>query len=232
MLPSAQTFLFAFLGGILPACLWLWFWLQEDRLHPEPRGLILLSFLAGMAAVVIAYPLEKFTQGFNLAPAITIIVWAITEELLKYGAAYRSALRKSACDEPVDALIYLITVALGFAALENSLFLITVIAQGDIATSIVTGNLRFIGAGLLHILSSAMIGTAIALSYYKTRARGIIYRLAGVVTAVVLHSIFNLFIMKGDKVNTFIVFYFVWAAIIILLVAFEKVKQISASPRA
>jgi len=55
-----QIFLYALLGGILPAILWLWFWLKEDAKKPEPRGLITLSFVAGMLGVFIVFPIEKF----------------------------------------------------------------------------------------------------------------------------------------------------------------------------
>jgi RsiW-degrading membrane proteinase PrsW (M82 family) len=45
---------YALLSGILPALLWLWFWLKEDNLHPEPRSLLIGSFIAGMIVVVFA----------------------------------------------------------------------------------------------------------------------------------------------------------------------------------
>jgi len=44
---------FAFVGGLLPALLWLWFWLRED-LHPEPRRILLLTFTAGMVMAIVA----------------------------------------------------------------------------------------------------------------------------------------------------------------------------------
>jgi len=42
---SAETVIYVLLGGIVPTLLWLWFWRREDRLHPEPRRLILLAFV-------------------------------------------------------------------------------------------------------------------------------------------------------------------------------------------
>ena len=62
-------------------------------------------------------------------------------------------------------MVYLITVALGFAALETGLFLMEPLSHGDISRGIITGNLRFMGAALIHTLSSAVVGYAIALSY-------------------------------------------------------------------
>ena len=60
---SFQTILFALLGGVLPALLWLWFWLKEDKKRPEPRGLILLAFIAGMLTVPVVLPFEKLADS-------------------------------------------------------------------------------------------------------------------------------------------------------------------------
>ena len=135
---SFQTITFAALGGLLPALLWLWFWRREDRRHPEPRPLIALAFLAGIIAVPLVLPLEKYVAkfvlggseietiaGINLMLALTgIILWSLIEEILKFLAAYLTVLRRKEVDEPIDLVIYMITVALGFAAAENALFLL------------------------------------------------------------------------------------------------------------
>jgi para-aminobenzoate synthetase component 1 len=39
------------------------FWVKDGVLHPEPRGLIILSFLVGMLATACAYPIEKFIMA-------------------------------------------------------------------------------------------------------------------------------------------------------------------------
>src|SRR3989344_3866177 len=94
----------AFAGGVLPALAWLWFWRREDSVHPEPRRLIALAFLAGMVAVAVVIPLEKFAasyissqQFWVLAAAstttLTFIVWSALEEIIKYVMAKLTVLR-------------------------------------------------------------------------------------------------------------------------------------------
>lgn len=235
-MPSAQTIAIALASGILPALLWLWFWLKEDRLHPEPRGLLSRAFIYGMIVVVVAFFAEKYSEGFLVknypfSPFLgemVILSWVVIEELLKYFAAYRAALRKPANDEPVDALIYLITTALGFAALENSLFLLSAITDTGLTNGLITGNFRFIGATLLHILASSTIGLAIAWSFYRKAWLKKISVTLGVIGAIVLHLLFNLFIMNNATKSILLTFGAVWAAIIVLLVAFEKVKSLQA----
>src|SRR3989344_3571414 len=87
-----KTFILALLGGILPALLWLWFWLREDRLHPEPRRLIILSFLSGMGIVFLALPAEHWIEQFAKSTIALIVAWSAIEELLKLAGAYFSGL--------------------------------------------------------------------------------------------------------------------------------------------
>ena len=49
---------YALLSGVLPALLWLWFWLKEDNLHPEPRKVIARTFISGAIAVIFALIFE------------------------------------------------------------------------------------------------------------------------------------------------------------------------------
>ena len=223
---SSNTIFFSLLGGVLPALLWLWFWLKEDRLHPEPRVRIMVAFLSGMAVVFLVLPLEKFIfTTFPSISIITVILWASVEEIFKYVVAYFSALRNKEMDEPIDAVIYMITVALGFSALENALFLSNLISTSSFAQSIITGNSRFLGATLLHVASSAAVGVMIGLSYYKKPLTKKFFLYTGLGVSIVLHTIFNLFIIKLEN-DLFFVFAGVWVLIVLLLVLIEKVKNV------
>jgi protease PrsW len=214
----------AFLGGVIPALLWLFFWLLEDRCEPEPKKLIFLSFLGGAIAVPLVLPFQQLAMTY-LSGVWVLVAWAIVEEVFKLVAAYCIALRNRALDEPIDAIIYMITAALGFSALENTLFLIGPLQGGDAIQGLITGNLRFIGATLLHTLASATIGISIAISFYKSKTLRRIYFAAGVTLAVVLHIFFNFFILKGQGSSAFTVFLFVWIGIVIMMLFFERVKK-------
>ena len=232
-------------GGILPALLWLWFWLREDRKHPEPYSLIALAFLAGVIAVPIVLPLERFVADTflssknieivaanNVAAALLgIFLWAVIEEVFKFLATYMAVLRRKEFDEPVDAVIYMITVALGFAALENSLFLLNPLSSGDIIAGLITGNLRFVGATLLHVTSSAVIGIFIAFAFYKTRRQQRLYTLFGVILSIALHAVFNFSIIVSAGPRIFFTFATVWLAVVAVIFMFEKIKRIHPTRR-
>jgi RsiW-degrading membrane proteinase PrsW (M82 family) len=226
---TASTIFFAFTGGILPALLWLWFWLREDRKSPEPRALIINTFIAGMIAVLVAFLLERGVALFLSATATsTLVIWALIEEVLKFGAAYLTGLRLKDNDEPVDAMIYMITAALGFSALENAFFLLTPLGEGSFAGFLITGNLRFIGSTLLHVIASGTVGVFVAYGFFEGEKRKKLLLGLGLILALVLHTFFNFFILQGNN-NLFSIFGFVWVGVVLLILFFERVKHIEKS---
>ncbi len=214
----------AMLGGVLPALLWLTFWLMEDRCEPEPKRYLLMTFIAGGAMVFAALWIEQQTMRYFTGTSL-LFLWAATEEMLKFGAAYLVALRLRIFDEPIDAVVYMVTVALGFSAFENMLFLMTPIQNGDVLQTIIRGDLRFIGATLLHTLSSATIGIALALAFYKSALARRAAAFVGVILAVTLHTLFNFFILGSDGDATFWIFLFIWFGIVVMLFMTEQIKQ-------
>lgn len=214
----------ALLGGLLPALVWLWFWLREDKKHPEPFRAILRAFLGGMLVVFIALPLQKVALPLY-SGATLLVVWVIIEEVLKYTAALALIFWSKVVDEPIDYVIYLITIALGFSALENALFLFNPLTSGDLVTTLLTGKFRFLGATLLHVLSSGIIGMFLAFAFYKSAQMKLLFGTIGLCIAIALHSIFNVLIMDAQGETILGVFLLVWIGIIGLFFLFERIKR-------
>ncbi len=231
-----QAVIAAVAGGVLPALAWLWFWRREDAAHPEPRRLIALAFFAGMVSVAVVIPMERFVQPILMDFAVPLAIisgqtlvftaWSFIEELMKFFAARLTVLKRREDDEPIDPVIYMVTVALGFAAAENTLFLLSPIGGDTFVQTFITGNLRFIGATLLHVLSSAVIGVALALSFYASKRIKRRYMAYGVILACLLHSAFNFFILNTAEESLFRTFSFVWLGVIALLAVLEYIKRI------
>ena len=222
---EVSTAALAALGGILPALVWVWFWNRQDAKKPEPIPMIIAAFLVGMVAVAVVIPFQKIALSFFAGTAL-VVAWATIEELVKFLLAYITVLKHKANDEPIDALIYVITIALGFAAAENALFLLNPIANSGFVESILTGNFRFLGATLLHVLASSMVGVALGLSFYKSRFTKLWYGSIGLILAIALHGLFNFLILQSTGGEIIRVFSFVWIGLILLLVFFEKIKRI------
>jgi len=239
----------ALLGGIIPSLVWLWFWLKEDRSAPEPTGLIALSFFAGMAVVYFVLPLQRWilasmpsimntvdvlTLKFSILPpdeqTVRITLWALVEETAKFSTVFFIAFKTDFFDEPIDAVIYLITAALGFTAMENTLYILKDLAHGGTLDVLINGNMRFVGATIVHTLSSSLVGVAIAFSFYTSRFIKFIAVSIGILIATLLHTYFNLSIMGSiGTLNTLLVFSQYWAGVVGIIILLQIVKRLKAN---
>jgi len=177
--------LVSFVFGILPSLFWLFFFLLEDRKKPEPKKMISKVFMAGAILAGVAAFAQIYLRTFtiNYFPEYSfgsLAIFAFIEELAKFLAVYLLVYRTKFFDEPIDGMIYMITAAMGFAALENIIFLFgtTAIIQTTI--------LRFVGATLLHAMASAILG------FYLSNKK----LLLGFILATLLHTIFNFTILN------------------------------------
>lgn len=227
---------YALIGGFMPALVWLYFLLKEDYRNPEPRSILSMAFFAGMLAVPIAVPLESLLRDYayghilNCSPYLPLCLpiiagWAVMEEVLKFGLCASFVLWRKEVDEPIDLVIYMLTTALGFAALENTLFLFAPIAAHNFLSALATDNLRFVGSTLLHVIASSVIGFALALAHTMPRwTRGLVGA-GGLILAISLHATFNfLIIPRGDTHSILSAFLFVWSGAIVFFGLFELLK--------
>ncbi len=209
--------LLAVLLGLLPSFAWLFFYLHED-LHPEPKRLIALTFMGGMGSALVALAIETNIQDALKAHAIAVLsplglfLFAIVEEIVKFGTAYLLIADNPEFDEPIDAMIYTVTTALGFAAVEN--LGITLIRDNSlfIGETFSIISLRFLGATLLHSLASALVGYAWAKGMAKPFLKEELMLLGGLSIAIALHTLFNYLILHYESQ--------VYAILLLLIVGF------------
>lgn len=222
----SDTLIYAFLGGIVPSLIWLYFLLKEDSRCPEPWWHVLLAFFVGMLAVPVVVPLEHYAVQALPAGLPVIIAWAAIEETIKYAFAAFVIIYRRALDQAVHMVIFMLTVALGFAALENVLFLVDPYAGGNFLYGLVTNNLRFLGSTLLHVVASSTIGFALAFSYNAQPHIRALAASLGLILAIALHALFNFFIISEDGSQTLLAFFVAWTGIIVFFAAFEVLKYI------
>lgn len=227
MTTDPKILVLAILLGVGPALFWLWFWLKEDNHKPEPKGLIAILFIIGMISVAFVIPIQKFIQNNVDSTEWKTIGWASIEEIIKYLGVLILLFKTKYIDEPIDWPIFLITVALGFAALENTMFLIKPLSLNQATVGLLTGQLRFLGSTLLHAVSSGIIGISLGLSFFMGKYIKKIYLLIGIILAIALHSTFNFFIMDGKGSNFLSVLGFLWVVTIIIMLLFEKLRRMN-----
>lgn len=218
----------------VPPVLWLLFYLREDA-HPEPKRFLLLTFLGGIGAALLAVVAEVFflgDRGGTLSlrtqtighTLLAFFVIGLIEEYAKYLPVKFLMLRRPDFDEPIDAMIYMMTAALGFAAMENALFLLPVFRQSVFAGLEIATN-RFLGANLLHALSSGIVGFFLARAWFHPQRAHFIA--VGILLAALLHTGFNYLILEQDalqQATLYLVFLLSFMTIMVL-VDFERLKR-------
>ena len=223
---DAHVIWVAILTGVIPTLLWLFFWLREDRFNPEPKGLLALTFCAGALSVFLVLPLEILVKHLGLDGTPQIFFYAGVEELAKFSVVYLIDFHSSYLDEPIDYAIYLITGSLGFAMMENVMFLLNPSIQSDISFIIETGTLRFLGASILHAVLAAILGIILGFVFYKRRITRLRFLIAGLAIVTILHTIFNYFIIKYVEINGLITLAILWVITIGIIALFEKVRNV------
>jgi len=140
------------------------FWMQyvdlKDRRQPEPRRLLLVAFLLGIAAwglTVLGFlaldtlKVPSVTMGERRWNAVyCFLIVGPLEEGTKALMAYLIVFRWRAFDEPIDGFVYAAAIALGFASMENFYNLPDLDWQGQLA--------RTIALPITHTLFAAIWG--------------------------------------------------------------------------
>ncbi len=230
-----QTYGLLILAGVVPSLAWLWFFLSKDC-HPEPKRRIAQTFILAIVLAPLAiaaqwlfvYVVGRFVPLEVIATSPLFFGWAsIVEEIVKLMAVTYVVYRTVDFDEPVDGMIYLITAALGFAAIENILIMFRNASEGfEIALQI--WALRFFGATLLHALSSAILGYFVALAWFRyNHSRKIIFM--GIMIASAFHLLFNMLLVDLSPQNG-LMFSSLILAVMIFLVSILFVKVRDRSP--
>lgn len=222
------NFLLVLVFAFLPSILWLIFFLRED-IHPEPKKLIAYTFCAGalISVPVLALQLvfKKFVAGPLDAFLLLIFGLALIEEIFKFLSAYWSVRKEPAFDEPVDAMIYAIVAALGFATIENLFIMsdkINYLSLMNVFSSMSTLGFRFIGATLLHGLSSAFAGYYWAIGKKTGNLKSKI--VIGIGIATLIHFIFNYLIYQFENVDLFYPSLFLIFVALFVFKDFSKLK--------
>ncbi len=225
-----------FVFAVIPSLLWLLYYLRKDT-HPEPKRLIIYVFAAGALFAIIGYFFQRTAASLlfsflDTVPLLIIfaplfykfVVVAFSEEFLKYLAFFFTIKNHPELDEPVDFIIYMITAALGFAALENFI----VLSSLDITLPEVVkiSVIRFFSGTFLHALVSGIFGGFLAHSYGFQKKSILIW---GLLFVSLLHGLYNLLAERIGEALFFSLLLAFFAFLITLLsLLIKKTKKMKS----
>ena len=177
--------------ALAPSLLLLWWAYRRDSLRKESLRLLGWAFLVGLLAVVPAFvvgflagPFHRVLRGPTRLLYQAFIVAALVEEGVKYVVLTGFVRRHEQFDRATDGIVYGMAASLGFAFLENVLFV------GGPSSALL---LRGITAVPLHAGCGAIMGYFVGRAHFDSRRRAG----AGLLVAILVHGAYDAFVLAG-----------------------------------
>jgi len=161
----------------------------RDKYEKEPLRLLLFALLAGALSVIPILFLERFLDRFTVQfPWFLAAAWkafavaAFSEELFKYLALYLLIWKSPEFNEKFDGIVYAVYVSLGFAAVENVLY----VMDGGLNT----GIMRALTAVPAHAIFGITMGFYFGLAKFYEKQRQSLKQKA-LLLPILLHGIYD-----------------------------------------
>lgn len=187
--------------------LWIYYLCRKDK-HPEPIIWLIFAFFLGILAAYLSFKTEEqlAVLRFDKHSFDYLLFSAFIEEFFKFLVILVFIFPRKIFDEPIDAMIYMMFSAFGFAFVENFLYLLgfkelrlanEIVGREEISITnglFIIAFMRFLGPNLIHILSSSLIGFGYSVN---VATRHYLPFIISFISAGTLHFVFNWIIIKS-----------------------------------
>lgn len=222
--------------AILPSVMICNYVYKRDK-QKEPKKLLIKLFLGGLASAVLAVVVSLLLD--NILPIMsvnessldiiqlvfyTFICIALIEELSKWIFVYIISYNHKEFDQFYDMIIYSTFVALGFATIENILYVI----PSGFQTAIIRLLLSVPGHACYGIYMGYYLGLAKIATYNNRTDLKNKYMRMSIIVPTILHGIFDCCLLSGQLLYLIVFFVFV---IVMYSMALKKVKLVSKIER-
>ncbi len=198
----------------------------RDKYQKEPAGLLFKTLLVGALTTIpillVETWLSKFMvyfSGLHASAFYAFVVAAFTEEFFKFAALYYLIWRHKEFDEKYDGIVYAVFVSLGFALVENIMY---VFQYGhEVAYT------RALTAVPVHAILGITMGYYFSLAKFFKKRRTVNFMTA-LLMPILLHGIYDFILMSQHQMYLliFIPFlFYLWRS------GFKKMKELSDDSR-
>ncbi len=198
----------------------------RDKYEREPISLLLKSLFMGVIITLPVVLMESILSVFGFADSTILnafyngfVVAAFSEELWKLAAVYLLVWRSPEFNERFDGIVYAVFVSLGFAAVENVLYVMDGGAEVAMA--------RAITAVPVHALFGVMMGYYLAIAKFSPQKRkGNLWK--ALFIPVLFHGFYDFILMTGYN---WLIFIFVPFVIYLWITGLQRMKMLSDNSR-
>jgi len=214
-----MTLLFASLAPVLAVALFI-YW--RDEHEKEPIRLLWRAYLFGALGViptlilsVMMMPLGLDEGSDNLAMSFVSVGLgvAVVEELSKFLGVRWFIYRNHEFNEPYDGIAYCAMAALGFASVENIMY----VFDGGMEVAVARAFTAVPG----HAIDGVFIGYFLGIQKFKKK-KGLEY--VGLAAAVVFHTLYDFWLFQAENYPVFILFFLI-TFVIAFRLALKAIKH-------
>lgn len=216
--------LYIALAPVLVIALYIYY---RDKHESEPIGLLLLAL--GLGAIITVpiifvetvlddYWKKKYlatSDLFTSAAYTAFIVAACTEEIFKFLAVLAFWNNKN-FNELFDGIVYAVFISLGFAGVENILYVISSEEGG-----FVVGIMRALTAVPGHALFAVAMGYHLGLAKFNPDRR-LLQLLLAIFVPIVLHGVYDFILMAQ---NNYLLLVFIPYVVLLWILGFRKMRR-------
>jgi RsiW-degrading membrane proteinase PrsW (M82 family) len=208
--------------AISPVLILAFYIYLRDKYEREPIGQLLLALAGGC---IITLPVS-FVESWLSGPLLTLdgyasVAWnafavaAFTEEMFKFLALMIFFWNNRNFNEKFDGIVYASFISLGFAGVENVLY----VAEGGVGV----GMVRAITAVPAHALFGILMGYHVGLARFYPGERSLRLLLA-LVLPILLHGIYDFLLMSG---RSCLLLVFIPYIVFLWIFGFRRMRQLS-----
>ncbi len=206
---------------------------KRDVYSKEPIGQLFKAFFAGMlsAAVVLIINVMLHLAGVSLERSVFLNAYigaGLIEECIKFTFLYWLFWNSPHFDERFDGVVYAVFVSMGFAFVENVLYIYDGIEK---LHEIVRARAVF--AVPAHALFAIAMGYGMGLARFSNRASGWLLA-GGLFSAIIIHGTYDFLLMYADSLadinesfSAFIMLLFYIFVILMWIVGFKRMRSLN-----
>lgn len=188
------------IASATPVIIFLYLLTQRDK-RPEPLSLLAKCFLGGFLVAIVAIIIELFLGAFSdsfkgpLSNSIysAFVIAAGTEEFVKWFVLRKIVWKNKEFDQYYDGIIYAVFVSLGFAFIENLMY----VNSGGLHVAFVRAILSVPGHGFFAVI----MGFYLSLAKFGEPAKREKYLQRSLWVPILFHGLFDFCLMYMEKLT-------------------------------
>ena len=212
--------------AVIPSILLCIYVYRMDVIEKEPIYLLLILFFIGVLATVPATFFEKMLMSFtglkytNLYDCflLAFCVIALVEEGYKFLVLFISCWNNKEFNYRYDAIVYSVFISLGFAALENILY----VQNSGFTIALWRGVISVPAHAFYAIASGFFLGLAKEKSVSDKKGKTALFIFLALLVPILLHGLFDFLLLTENDILIGVFFSFV---AVLYFVSYYEIKK-------